>query len=61
MVVICGFQSKVTPCLDVVRLDSQRCLGYVEELNILKYQSVLNLKGKLIFLHSQKMEWYFVA
>ena len=29
-----GFKSKITPCLDVVRLDGQRCLGYVEkELN----------------------------
>ena len=26
-----GFKSKITPCLDVVRLDGQRCLGYVEK------------------------------
>ena len=26
-----GFKSKVTPCLDVVRFDGQRCLGFVEK------------------------------
>ena len=26
-----GFKSKVTPCLDVVRFDGKRCLGYLEK------------------------------
>ena len=26
-----GFKSKVTPCLDVVRFDGKRCLGYIEK------------------------------
>ena len=26
-----GFKSKITPCLDVVRLDGKRCLGFVEK------------------------------
>ena len=26
-----GFKSKATPCLDVVRFDGKRCLGYVEK------------------------------
>lgn len=26
-----GFKSKVTPCLDVVRFDGKRCLGFVEK------------------------------
>ena len=26
-----GFKSKITPCLDVVRFDGKRCLGFVEK------------------------------
>ena len=26
-----GFKSKITPCLDVVRLDGNTCLGYIEK------------------------------
>ena len=46
-----GFKSKVTPCLDVVRLDGQRCLGYVEkELNDIEISKRFKPKRKVNFL-----------
>ena len=49
-----GFKSKVTPCLDVVRLDGQRCLGYVEkELSDIRMSKRIKPRKKLIFLHNK--------
>ena len=46
-----GFKSKVTPCIDVVRLDGKRCLGFVEKVvdltNVAKRQ---RRKRKVNFL-----------
>jgi hypothetical protein len=28
-----GFKSKITPCIEVVRVDGIRCLGFEEKLN----------------------------
>ena len=52
-----GFKSKITPCLDVVRLDGQRCLGYVEKelVRKLECQRMSNPGEKLIFLPSQNI------
>ena len=46
-----GFKSKITPCLDVVRLDGQRCLGYVEkELNDIRMSKSVKPRRKVNFL-----------
>ena len=46
-----GFKSKITPCLDVVRLDGQRCLGYVEkELNEIRMSKNVKPRRKVNFL-----------
>ncbi len=46
-----GFKSKVTPCLDVVRLDGQRCLGYVEkELSDIRMSKRIKPRRKVNFL-----------
>jgi len=28
-----GFKSKITPCIEVIRVDGIRCLGFEEKLN----------------------------
>ena len=28
-----GFKSKITPCIEVVRVDGERCLGFEEKFN----------------------------
>lgn len=46
-----GFKSKITPCLDVVRLDGNKCLGYVEkEVDTLEIRKKLKRKRKVNFL-----------
>ena len=46
-----GFKSKTTPCLDVVRFDGKRCLGFVEkELNFFEKTKQLKRKRKVNFL-----------
>jgi hypothetical protein len=46
-----GFKSKVTPCLDVVRFDGKRCLGFVEkQLNFSEASGQLKRKRKVNFL-----------
>ena len=42
-----GFKSKVTPCLDVVRFDGKRCLGFVEkEFRKIHIMQKVSVKGK---------------
>ena len=46
-----GFNSKVTPCLDVVRFDGKRCLGFVEkQLTFSEASGQLKRKRKVNFL-----------
>ena len=46
-----GFKSKITPCLDVLRLDGQRCLGYAEkELNDIRMSKRVKPRRKVNFL-----------
>tara|TARA_Y200000002_G_scaffold288928_1_gene243057 strand:+ start:411 stop:557 length:147 start_codon:yes stop_codon:yes gene_type:complete len=46
-----GFKSKVTPCLDVVRFDGKRCLGFVEkQLTFSEASGQLKRKRKVNFL-----------
>ena len=46
-----GFKSKITPCLDVVRFDGKRCLGYVEkEVHMIRMTQKFKRKRKVNFL-----------
>ena len=46
-----GFKSKVTPCLDVVRFDGKRCLGYIEkEVHPIRVMQKVKRKRKVNFL-----------
>tara|TARA_B100001121_G_C18290319_1_gene434982 strand:- start:156 stop:302 length:147 start_codon:yes stop_codon:yes gene_type:complete len=46
-----GFKSKITPCLDVVRLDGKRCMGFVEkEVRLIRMMQNAKRKRKVNFL-----------
>ncbi len=46
-----GFKSKVTPCLDVVRFDGKRCLGFIEkEVDKTQIEKKFKKKRKVNFL-----------
>tara|TARA_A100001015_G_C14967919_1_gene703831 strand:+ start:877 stop:1023 length:147 start_codon:yes stop_codon:yes gene_type:complete len=46
-----GFKSKITPCLDVVRLDGKKCLGHVEkEVHMIRMRGKIKRKRKVNFL-----------
>ena len=44
-----GFKSKVTPCLDVVRFDGKRCLGYLEkDIDLNNFSKVAKKKKRKV-------------
>ena len=46
-----GFKSKITPCLDVVRFDGKRCLGFVEkEFREIHMEKKVRRRRKVNFL-----------
>ena len=46
-----GFKSKITPCLDVVRLDGKKCLGHVEKkARLIRMMQTVKPKRKVNFL-----------
>ena len=46
-----GFKSKITPCLDVVRLDGKKCVGFVEKkVHIIRMMQNVKRKRKVNFL-----------
>ena len=46
-----GFKSKTTPCLDVVRFDGKRCLGFIEKkMDVFDKTRQIKRKRKVNFL-----------
>jgi len=46
-----GFKSKITPCLDVVKFDGKKCLGFIEkEVDQMRISTEIKRKRKVNFL-----------